>query len=190
MSGPLAGKGLRWRTVRVGRPAPVGHAHRHWVVASRSLTAAMRRHWPQSFAVQVLFEGWATAAAEEARRLGLPARRRVWVREVALLGGGRVRILARSVIPAASRVAVRGLGSQPLGDRLFLGAGSEREPLEVAPVRRRHWLSRHFQAVQPEAADARWARRAVHRLQGRPLLVTELFLPDLPVRRPNGEEPR
>lgn len=184
----MRGRGLRWRMVRVGRPVPVDPALRAWVVASRSLTAAMRRHWPGSFQVRVLFEGWAMAAGEEALRLGWPGRRRAWIREVALVGDGVVRILARSVIPVDSRVAVRGLGNRPLGDRLFMGAGSDREPLEVARVTHRHWLSQHFQGLEPGAAQARWARRAVHRLRGRPLLVTELFLPDLLVRRRDGEE--
>lgn len=143
----------------------------------------MRARWPNAFEVAVLSQQWQRPAIEEAKRLGVPRTRWAWVREVALLGAGRPRIVARSVMPmrspAGAASALRRLGNRPLGDRLFTPGRSMRDPLEVAALQPDNWLTACLSRHLPEVSKARWARRAVHRLAGQPLLVTEVFLPSL-----------
>ena len=154
-----------------------------WVVRTGSLTAALRRRFGAGFTVRLRDEGWRVPALEEAQRLRLPARQRAWVREVALCGWNRPVILARSVIPAASLIganrALTRLGTTPLGDLLFAGRGTERSVMEVARLRPDDWLARRLLADAVSSSGPLWARRVVHRLHRRPLLVTEVFLPHL-----------
>ena len=154
-----------------------------WVERTGSLTARMRRRCGPDFAVQVFSEGWRRPALDEAVRLDLDRRRVAWVREVALCCGSRPLIMARSVIPAdslrGSNRALRRLGTRPLGELLFAGAGTARDPLETARLERRHWLARRLVPDAVSSSETLWARRTVHWLQGRPLLVAEVFLPEL-----------
>jgi len=178
-----AGHGCQWWVKPPRRGLRVPEPLAGWVVRTRSLTAAMRGQWPETFEVSVVSQRWRRPATEEARRLGVGQARWAWVREVVLLGAGRPMIVARSVIPgsgcAGELRALRRLGTRPLGDRLFMPGRSCRDPLEVASLRPGNWLSNALSGYSADVAQARWARRAVHRLDGHPLLVTELFLPAL-----------
>lgn len=191
----------QWRT-RDGRPGTrVPEPFRDWVVATSSLTARMRRHCPQTFGLRPLAQGWRRPALEEAWRLGLRCRRTVWTREVTLCCGEQPWILARTVIPASSlrggNDVLRGLGARPLGELLFHGGGSGRDPLEVARLRGGDWLAQHLQTMSGSSLAGCWSRRRVHYLRGRPLMVTEVFLPALfhqtaavPRQEPTEEDAR
>lgn len=148
-----------------------------------SLTAALRARCGNAFNVRVLGQGWRRPGLDEAWRLQLDRRRVAWIREVALCCGDTPLIAARTVIPAASLAGgndgLRRLGSRPLGELLFQGGGTRRDPLEVARLRGEDWLADRMRRLGLSSARDCWARRVVHYLNGRPLLVAELFLPEL-----------
>lgn len=181
----------QWR-VRDGRPgSAVPHPYRDWVVDTGSLTARLRTRCPGAFRVRLIGQTWARPALEEAWRLEIPRRRLAWVREVALCCADQPLILARTVIPGASlgggNEALRHLGTRPLGELLFRGAGSRREPMEVARLRRGDWLARRLGPTAGASLQGCWARRVVHYMHGSPLLVAEVFLP--PLFAAQGVEP-
>ena len=175
-------RGCRWRVVD-GRPGLPGTrippSVAGWLVRTRSLTARLRRGCPDGFAVHLQAQGWRRPALEEARRLGIDPRERAWIREVALCCHGQPLIRARTVLPRRSlggaNARLRRLGARPLGALLFRGRGVSPGPLEVARLRRRDWLVARLGA----ATAGCWARRVVHTLNGHPLLVTEIFLPEV-----------
>nr|WP_301289347.1 chorismate lyase [Natronocella acetinitrilica] len=173
----------RWYRQAPHRSARCPEPLAAWVVRTGSLTTALRRRYGAGFGVRLIDEGWRIPYLDEARRLELRPGRKAWVREVALYGGERPVIRARSVIPMRSlRGGNRGLtrlGTRPLGELLFAGAGTLREPLEIARLRDEDWLTRRLAADAVSFGRSLWARRTVHRLNGRPLLVAEVFLPDL-----------
>ncbi len=154
-----------------------------WLRHTDSLTGRLRQLCGDGFAVRVLAEGWRRPSLDEARRLRLRHRRLAWIREVALTCKGRPLVFARSVIPDRSLVgpnrSLRMLGTRPLGELLFAGAGTRRDALEVAELGAHHWLARRMQRLGVEGDVRLWARRRVHWLNGRPLLVAEVFLPEL-----------
>lgn len=167
-----------------GRPVrSVPRPVKNWVVETGSLTAALRARCGDGFNVRVLAQGWRRPALDEAMRLQLDRRQRAWVREVALCCGDTPLIAARTVIPAASlrggNDGLRRIGSRPLGELLFRGGGTRRDPLEVARLRPDDWLADRMRCLGLSSARNCWARRVVHYLNGRPLLVAELFLPEL-----------
>ena len=139
-----------------------------WLQEPGSLTARLARQWPD-VAVQVLSEGVAPPLPDEAQRLdmGRDERAHAWVRCVQLVGGGVVRLRARTVIPQWTPGnpwrLVQQLGTRPLGELLFSLPGLQRSGFE--------WSSR----VAPAGGDV-WSRRCVHTHQGAALLLTETFV--------------
>src|SRR3569832_2712100 len=101
-------------------------------------------------------------------------------REGHLLCGDTPCVCARTVMPVSSlrgrRRRLMHRGDKPRGAALFADPHLCRVALELARLRRGEGL--YEQAGSRDAAEI-WGRRSVFRLQGRPLLVTEIFLPAL-----------
>lgn len=156
---------------------------RRWLDEPGSLTRRLRRHCGERFRVRVLYEGWGRPWPDEARRLGIPFGRRVWVREVTLGELNRPWMHARSIIPARVLKGplrrLRHLGVRPLGSVLFGRYPLRRGPIEVARLTPKDALHRLTVARVDIAGETLWARRSVFRIAGRGLLVTEVFLPAL-----------
>lgn len=93
-------------------------------------------------------------------------------------------VYAQTVLPGSTVRAhpwLRELGDSPIGESLRRAGGAvQREPLEYASLPPEHDLAR---AASEDSRDARgaalWARRAIYRLEGLPILVQEVFLPAL-----------
>ena len=106
-----------------------------------------------------------------------------WVRQVQLLCDGEPWVFARTIVPistlSGAQRRLAHLGNRPLGAYLFADPGMQRGPVELACIRGK-------QAMFPEATSGLdalpaeiWGRRSVFRVGGKPLLVTEVFLPTL-----------
>jgi len=152
---------------------------REWVLAEGSLTAHVRALCPDRFRLRVLRQQRARPRRDEAQVLGVDASRPVLLREVALCCGDRPMVIARTVIPTGTlrgrRQRLARLGTQPLGALLFADRSARRGPLAVA----RLTLTQAGIAGPPAGFGPVWGRRAVFRLGGAPLLVSEFFLPTL-----------
>jgi chorismate--pyruvate lyase len=110
--------------------------------------------------------------------LGLADRQQALVREVLLRGAGQPWVFARSVIPLTTLSGrlrkLRQLDNQPLGALLFNDPTMTREAVEVACVN-----ADNNQLPCRSLGDESpvWGRRSVFRLDKKPLLVAEFFLP-------------
>lgn len=100
------------------------------------------------------------------------------IREVVLYGKDQPWVYARSVLPLSSLTGhlrrLRKFDNRPLGALLFAEPSMRRGKLEIASI--------HPSQVALPAAlgvfDAPlWGRRSVFYLTGKPLLVSEIFLP-------------
>jgi chorismate--pyruvate lyase len=103
------------------------------------------------------------------------------LREVEIACGTTRWIFAQSVFPGSTveRYPWLGeLGDNGLGESLSRVADVRREPLEYLELASTHELARAALGT-PGDAGMLWARRAVYRLGGRPILVQEVFLPGL-----------
>jgi chorismate--pyruvate lyase len=103
------------------------------------------------------------------------------LREIEFTCGARRWVFAQSIFPEStvkSHPWLRELGDRGLGESLSAVEDVRREPLECLELAAVHPLAR---AALPEPTDAAslWARRAVYRLGGPPILVQEVFLPAL-----------
>jgi chorismate--pyruvate lyase len=133
--------------------------------------------------VQVVRQGLRFPNEDEYRQLGQPTHRRALVREVVLHAGGRPVVLAHSIAAwrdlSGTWRGLRGLGSRPLAEALFTDPLVSRGPLEFVRIDSRHPLGRRARQVFGRGLPVLWARRSRFLKRGRPLLVTEVFLPEL-----------
>lgn len=103
------------------------------------------------------------------------------LREIEFTCGPRRWVFAQSVLPQStvrSHPWLRELGERGLGESMSAVEDVRREPLEYLELPVGHPLARAACPGEP-AAGPLWARRAVYRLGGPPILVQEVFLPAL-----------
>jgi chorismate--pyruvate lyase len=155
---------------------------RAWLLYDKSLTRRIQSLCGGVFEVVPQSQRWAYPLAEEARALRLAVcRQYVWVREVYLTCNGRPWVFARTLVPrrtlsGAQRRLAR-LRSRPLGSLLFSGGKVSRLSLEVACL---HPHDPLFRAARLNRAPTQlWARRSLFSLAGKPILVIEVFLPEI-----------
>lgn len=97
----------------------------------------------------------------------LPRSELYWLREIILCGDDEPWLLGRTVIPESTlngaELALQQLGNTPLGRYLFSSSSLTRDYIQIG------------------RSEALWGRRSRLRLSGKPLLLTELFLPNSPL---------
>lgn len=165
-----------WRPVRqlFGIRAPTSAA-RNWLLDEESLTRRLRERWGTAFRVRVTAHLWTPPARDEARLLGLKAGTQALIREVQLCDGDEPYVRARTVMPATTLTGkhrqLANLGSRPLGAAIFADPTLRREQLDVAQVG-------PGDPVFPDLRERAWGRRSLFTLEGKPLIVYEVFLPE------------
>lgn len=172
---PFAPHKPRWRALHCCTGNSVPRHWRHWLEDRGSLTRRLVSASGGDFRVQILRQFVGLPSAEEARTLRLAPRRRALIREVLLIGNGVPWVFARSILPLTTLSGrlrrLRKLDNRPLGQLLFSDNSMTRGAVEVARI---------DGSCLPAACDAQgqqlWGRRSVFRLDGKPLLVCEIFL--------------
>ncbi len=154
-----------------------------WLFDPASLTSRLREACAGKFYVKVLEQTWRTPLHSELRRLGMPYRQTALIREVLLYCDDTPWVFARTVIPkrtlSGKRKYLANLGSRPLGAVLFADPHMRRDEIEVAKLRAGQPLYERAVQALSDVPPGIWGRRSVFYLQGKPLLVNEIFLPGI-----------
>ncbi len=162
-------------------PQALPDAWRDWLLDSGSLTRRLQQAYPDDFEVKVLRQSWGIPTAWESRFLGISPRRIASIREVLLICGGRPRVFARSILPRTSLAGenrcLLSLGNKPLGEFLFTRSDIQRECIEISRMPVSH-LNQYLQEGYAQGTKA-WGRHSRFRLNGKPLSVYEMFLPEI-----------
>ena len=157
-------------------------AYAPWLRDRGSLTLRIQQRCTD-FSVRNVCSHLAPAAYDETALLGLPPRQKIYTREVFLYADGAPVVFAHSVVGAhhlrGAWYALQNLGNRPLGALLFAHPLVKRAPLRYQSLRPQHALYRRAATVLDAAPERLWARRSLFSLHGAPLLVTEVFLPDI-----------
>ena len=139
---------------------------RDWLLLEDSMT---KRFEQQGKKVSVIMvnEGFVGRAALAGEAPLLPSAPRYWLREIILCANGEPWLAGRTIVPESTlsgpELALQQLGQTPLGRYLFTSSTLTRDFIEIG---------RHAEL---------WGRRSRLRLSGKPLLLTELFLPASPL---------
>jgi chorismate lyase len=160
-------------------PAPGTKLH-PWLLDKGSLTAKLILLSQGEFRVKVLRQVHARASRSEALALGIAAYQLCLVREVILFGRNQAWVFARSVLPLTSLTGklrhLRKHGSRPLGAFLFSQPKLTRSAISLSLIYRHH---HYVPAVLMDDVPV-WGRRSIFYVEGKPLLVSEVFLPAFP----------
>jgi chorismate--pyruvate lyase len=157
-------------------------AYSPWLHDHGSLTLRIRQRC-EKFHVQNVYNGLSLSSRDETDALQLPRRQNIYTRDVFLYADGKPVVFAHSVVAAqhlrGAWHTLQHLGSRPLGALLFSHPLVQRAPLRYKALKSRHPLYRHAVQALDSAPSQLWARRSVFTLHGTPLLVTEVFLPEI-----------
>ncbi len=160
-----------------------------WLAEPGLLTTRVREASGPGMQFSVLRLATAPLTADLQERLRVRDTRCL-LREIEFACAGERWIFAQSVFPDSSLARypwLAALGDSPLGEALRRIGNVDREPLEYCELSGEHPLA---QAAQAGGGGAVWARRAVYRLAGTPILVQEVFLAALLRGAPGGEDGR
>ena len=149
-----------------------------WLFDASSLTARLIELCDNNFSVHVISQQWQVLDAEEATAMSLKNVRSALIRQVVLCRGDTPLVYARTVIPATTIQGAQrrfaNMGNRPLGAMLFADRTMRREAVQVALLPAVHEARKYV-----ETEEVVWGRRSVFRVSGKPILVSEYFLPAL-----------
>jgi len=174
----------RWKPHRCYSSNAMPRALRAWLLDTASLTLRLQQLCPGRFRVRLLSQSWGRPFENEARALGMKPGSLALIRQVQLLCGEQPWVYARTIMPVSSLCGrlqrLAHLGTRPLGGMLFADPGMQRGGVELARLGTGQAM--HAAAtfrLAPRPAEI-WGRRTVFRLADKPLLVSEIFLPEFP----------
>lgn len=157
-------------------------AYAPWMRDHGSLTARIQQRC-KKFSVRNVCDSLRTATRDECRLIGTTSRHKVYTREVFLRADDLPVVFAHSVVAAqhlhGAWHALHTVGQRPLGPLLFAHPLVRRAPLHFKALTPEHPLYRRATATLAAPPRRLWARRSLFTLYGTPLLVTEVFLPDI-----------
>ena len=135
----------------------------------------------EHFSLRNVRSGLARIARDESALLGIKPKQLALSREVYLCADGKPVVFAHSACagPRGAWHALRALGNRPLGALLFSHPQVIRQPLHYQTLHPHHPLYRRATAQLTEPPRCLWARRSLFYLHNEPLLVTEVFLPEI-----------
>lgn len=153
-----------------------------WLHDHGSLTLRIQQRC-SDFRVRNIRSHAAPSAYDEAMLLGQPHRQSIYTREVFLYADSVPVVFAHSVTATrhlrGAWHALQNLGSRPLGALLFAHPLVERAPLRFKLLKPGHVLYRRATVELKATPGFLWARRSLFMLHDAPLLVTEVFLPEI-----------
>ena len=174
-----------WNRVDSGELHQAPRKWQSWLGDTGSLTQKIELAIGQKLEVLVLRDCRQNLNSDEGRYFHFKINR-CRVREVLLCVNGIPLVMAHSIIPTASSSGsnhdVLRLGKKPLGAVLFAKTRmhSKKKPMrEIARLDKQSVLWKKCFKQFPELPKTAWARRTLYNLKGRPLLVSEVFLPAL-----------
>lgn len=173
-----------WRSLRRINRSAIPKKFYPWLVDTGSLTARVIDHCHGNFQVQLLSQAKTRPLRGDAMVLGMRPSSRAVVRQVRLRCGNTPWVYARTIIPPQTLARkfhrFTRLGARSLGAMLFADPSMQRSEVELMQLTAAHGLYRLITRDLAQKPESIWGRRSLFRLGGKPLLVCEFFLPDIP----------
>lgn len=172
---------MHWKPQQLIKRLSPSPSIRSWLLTPGSLTQRIRQVCPE-MQVEVLSEAWQIPLRSEALALNLPIQEKAWIRCVMLKCGQQDWVYARTVIPQMTTEnpwhSLQTLGDKPLGEVLFELKNLERTEFELnkQPIEAWPLLA---ERTTLSSQNHCFARRSLFRQHHAPLLLTEVFLPEI-----------
>lgn len=158
-----------------------------WLRDTGSLTRRVIQHCGNgAFRVRLVKQGWGKPLNSERQALHIRPGRLALVRDVTLLCDDSPWVFARTIIPVKTLKGparrLMQLGERPLGAVLFSDPKVSRGSTLIAKLTPGHTLFEAASEHLQQTPALLWGRRTLFFVGHRPILVNELFLPDLPMQ--------
>jgi chorismate lyase len=174
---------VHWQPITRIRQKSLPTGIRNILFDSGSLSVILEEYCKGEFNLQLVRQSWQRPFPDEAGILDLASGRYTLLREIFLRCDNIPLVYGRSIIPVHTFTgAERRLahwGQRPLGDYLFSDKKVRRGQIEITQIPATHKLFQQGNINLPENAQSLWARRSLFYIKQKPLLVIEIFLPDL-----------
>ena len=148
-----------------------------------SLTHLLNQYCAGGIELKLNHQDWQSAAGEESELLEMQQGETAFVREIQLNCQEKPWVFARSVIPQQTynlrQAEFSSLGLKPLGEVLFSDQTIQRKGIEICRITAESIFSRLSCDDSLNGIDMLWCRRSVFLIEQHPLLVSEVFLPEL-----------
>ncbi|MEO8963107.1 MAG: chorismate lyase [Gammaproteobacteria bacterium] len=156
---------------------------RAWLLHPGSFMQRLRANGVVNPEVQLLSQRWQFPELAEKNALGIASRSYALIREVLIVSEGKKWMFAQTVFPRETLTGkqrqLARLKNRSLGSVLFKDPTIERSEFDLIclqPGMPWHTAIMHDADL---SATHLWARRSTFVLQQKPLLLTEVFLPDM-----------
>ncbi|MBL79982.1 MAG: chorismate--pyruvate lyase [Nitrosomonadaceae bacterium] len=165
-------------------PAPINASSqtRKWLQNSGSLTLQIQERC-NNFRVEPVFQSYAVACNDELTVLKLRPGELAHVREIYLYCDKTPVLFAHSVLAKKNLLGpwcgISKLGNKSLGTMLFTNPVIKRTPFKFRELNSAHPLFYKACKNMQIVPNTLWARRSLFSLYGKPILVTEVFLPSI-----------
>jgi chorismate--pyruvate lyase len=166
------------------RTQAVPARYKDWLEDTGSLTRKLVMACnPGNFTVRLLRQRWLRPLYSESQVLGMRQGEVALTREVQLLCNGTPWVFARTLIPATSfngkarRLAF--LGNRPLGALLFSDPATQRKSMQFARLADGQPMHLYATEGLENRPAELWGRRTLFYYAQQPLLVNEIFLPEI-----------
>jgi len=154
-----------------------------WLLDPSSLTRRLQLTCSGQFRVVPVIQHWQRPQLNEAQALGVRPHERCFIREVHLFCDDEPWVFARTVIPVRTLTGgqrrLTRLGRRPLGAVLFADPSMRRSHIEIAHLVAGQVLYESAIVPLEERPPEIWGRRSAFFLDKKPLLVSEIFLPQI-----------
>ena len=156
---------------------------RDWLMHPGSFMTRLKERGAQNPKIRVLQQGWQMPVIDERLQLKLPFRSYSWVREVLIASVDKPWMYARTIFPRQTLTGqqrqLARLKSRSLGSVLFKDPTLERTEFEFSTIQPGMKLHTKIGGIIELASVDLWARRSMFAVRGKPLLLTEVFLPEV-----------
>jgi len=159
-----------------------------WLSSTGSLTYQLQQHFSE-LVYQLLYAGMAPVDEQERQFLNFDSQS-CWTRYVWFGEKTEHYVFSKVVVAPALTVelgnTIEQWGAKPLGQLLFQEGGRVREKIQYQFLSSKHPYLLALQHYLPCVIPGCWARRSICYYQQQPMMVVDLFLPDLVKRLSHG----
>ena len=164
-------------------PATLPAAMYGWLDDPGSFMQRLRNHGAINPCVQIIQEWWQLPEVDECNALKLDFQTISLVREVLIASEELKWMYARTVFPpqtlTGEQKELAQLQNRSLGSVLFNDPTLQRSPFEFASLQPgMKWYDKVAASILRQPKEL-WARRSLFCVSDKPLLLTEIFLPDV-----------
>jgi len=172
---------IKWKDAGFIGNSPITANLRACMLDTGSLIEHLEQYSPEKISLTLEAQSWGKPHADESKILHLRSGAYGLMRETFLTCGDRPWVYARTIIPPQTLQGSRRLvrwGNQPLGNYLFSDKLTYRGKIEIAELKTSTTPYSPIYNLAIAEDSTLWGRRSLFYIRNKPLLLTEIFLPE------------